>query len=187
MPRGPEHISTGERNTPPHLETGELIKRYEKRAEVSADHNKERAEIARAHAEALEKAAATERPTSEQNHDTEHYKPRTTVSKHKLDESFNKTMRRIQSELPLHQRIVSRLIHNPAVEKTSEIVGNTVARPNAILSGSIGALIVTGALYFTAKHFGFSLSGSETILSFLVGWLAGLAFDAARALIRGKS
>ena len=43
------------------------------------------------------------------------------------------TIKQVQSELPTGNRIFSKFIHNNVVEKTSDIIGNTIARPNAIL------------------------------------------------------
>ena len=71
-------------------------------------------------------------------------------------------MTEIQSEMSPASRTFSKVIHNPAVEKSSEVIGNTVARPNAILSGSAAAFILTAGIYLVAKHFGYSLSGTET-------------------------
>jgi hypothetical protein len=101
--------------------------------------------------------------------------------------AFDKTMTEIQSEMSPASRTFSKVIHNPAVEKSSEVIGNTVARPNAILSGSAAAFILTAGIYLVAKHFGYSLSGTETIATFVLGWVIGLIYDYIRVLIFGKS
>lgn len=108
------------------------------------------------------------------------------ASSAKLKQSFNKTIGRVQAGLPLPQRIFSKVIHNPVIEKTSDIVGSTVARPDAVLSGSLTAFVLTAALYFTARYFGFALSGSETIATFIIGWLLGLLFDLLKGMFRGQ-
>ena len=108
------------------------------------------------------------------------------MSKQARKEAFNKTMSEIQSEMSPASRTFSKIIHNPAIEKSSEVVGNTVARPNAILSGSVTAFILTAAIYLIAKHFGYSLSGTETIATFVLGWIIGLIYDYIRVLLFGK-
>lgn len=101
-------------------------------------------------------------------------------------ESYNHTMKVVRSELSAPERAFSKVIHNPVVERTSEVIGSTVARPNAILSGSIFAALTVLALYVTARHYGFALSGFETIGAFIVGWAIGIVFDLLRGMITGK-
>jgi len=108
------------------------------------------------------------------------------VSKKEKDASYKAHMSKIQAELPPTKRAFSKVIHNPAVEKTSEVVGSTVARPNAILAGAIVAFFAVLIVYLTAKHFGYVLSGFETIGAFVVGWVLGLLYDFFRVMITGK-
>ena len=84
-------------------------------------------------------------------------------------------------------RAFSSFIHNKTVEKVSESVGNTVARPNAILSGAVFAFLFTLVIYLVARHNGYPISGSETIASFALGWILGLLFDYIRVLVLGKN
>lgn len=88
--------------------------------------------------------------------------------------------------MPAPQRTFSKFIHNPAVEKASEVMGSTVARPNSILSGAIVAFFAVLAVYLIAKHYGYVLSGFETIGAFIVGWLVGALYDFFRVMITGK-
>jgi chromatin segregation and condensation protein Rec8/ScpA/Scc1 (kleisin family) len=100
--------------------------------------------------------------------------------------SFEQTMNDVQHDLPRSTRGFSRFIHNPTVERISEILGNTIARPDAILAGGITAFVVVLGVYFYAKYASFSLSGSETILAFMLGWLLGVLFDFLKAMLTGK-
>ena len=106
--------------------------------------------------------------------------------KAKARASYKKTMKETQAHMKPAERTFSKVIHTPAVEKTSEVVGGTVARPNAILAGSVMAFIFTLALYLIAKYYGYPLSGTETIASFVVGWAVGILFDYLRVMITGK-
>ncbi|HSE61856.1 MAG TPA: hypothetical protein VLA88_06210, partial [Candidatus Saccharimonadales bacterium] len=129
-----------------------------------------------------------EHPESQAEHDaraeaekeaktTEEYRPHEHEAKqdapvftgeHSRDKSFSETMDSVNRELSAPERIFSKVIHNKTVEKTSDVIGNTVARPNAILAGSVCAFILVLIVYMTARYYGFSLSGFETIAAFIV-------------------
>lgn len=108
------------------------------------------------------------------------------ISKKEKEASFKKEMARVQAELSPPARVFSKFIHSKPVEKTSEIVGATVARPNAILSGAIVAFVLVLAVYLLAKQLGYVLSGFETIAAFIVGWVIGILYDYLRTMITGK-
>lgn len=108
------------------------------------------------------------------------------VTKKQKDAEYKKTLKAVQSQMNAPSRAFSKVIHNPVVEKTSDVVGATVARPNAILAGSVTALILVSLVYLIAKHYGYVLSGSETIASFALGWLLGIAIDYIRVMVRGN-
>jgi hypothetical protein len=95
-------------------------------------------------------------------------------------------MKDVQRELSPGSRAFSKVIHNPIVEKTSEVVGGTVARPNAVLAGAISAFILTLAVYVIARTIGYTLSGFETIAAFIIGWVIGIIYDYLRLIITGK-
>ncbi|HEY1086028.1 MAG TPA: hypothetical protein VGE34_04900 [Candidatus Saccharimonadales bacterium] len=102
------------------------------------------------------------------------------------EKSFKLTMKEAQREMSAPSRTFSKLIHNKAVEKTSEVLGDTVARPNALLSGALVALLFTTVLYLWARYAGYPLSGFETIAAFIVGYLVGIIFDFLKIMITGK-
>jgi flagellar biosynthesis/type III secretory pathway protein FliH len=108
------------------------------------------------------------------------------ISKKEKNAAYKKHMKQIQAELPPTERAFSKFIHTPVVEKTSEVIGSTVARPNAILSGAVVAFFLVLAVYLVAKTLGYVLSGFETIGAFIVGWVIGVLYDYFRVLITGK-
>ena len=87
--------------------------------------------------------------------------------------NYSETMSSMQRHLTPASRSFSRIIHTPVIEKASEVVGGTVMRPSVTLGASSTALIVGGFFYFTAKHYGFKLSGSELLISLIIGGLLG--------------
>lgn len=99
------------------------------------------------------------------------------TSKSERAASYKKTMKQVESELSPIDRAFSKFIHNKTVERVSDVAGATIARPNAILVGSITAFIFTLAIFLVARYYGYPLSGTETIAAFGLGWLVGLLFD----------
>jgi len=102
------------------------------------------------------------------------------------DESYSRTLKHIQSELPLNSRIFSKFTHNKLVEKVSDITASTLARPNSMLCGAIFAFVFTLGTYTIAKTTGYALSGFETIAAFIIGWVSGIVFDYLKVLFTGK-
>jgi hypothetical protein len=99
---------------------------------------------------------------------------------------YKKTLESIQKEMNPAERTFSKVIHNPVVEATSEVAGKTVARPAALLAGSLTALVLTVIVYAVAKWYGYTLSGFEWIATFILGWAIGLIIDWIRVAILGK-
>ena len=108
------------------------------------------------------------------------------MSKKHKNESYKRHMKEVQSQMSTPSKVFSKFMHNPAVDKTSEVIGSTVARPNAMLAGAFSAFILTLAVYVIAKNIGYQLSGFETIAAFILGWVIGLIYDYLRIIITGK-
>jgi len=142
----------------------------------------------RAQQEALETAISVEAGSKEKGKVAEPQSStrRGPISKKQKEASFKRQMKEIQAQEPVASRAFSKVIHNKVVEKTSDVVGSTVARPNAILAGAVTAFILTLAVYVTAKILGYPLSGFETIGAFIVGWAVGLVYDYLRVVVTGK-
>ncbi len=134
----------------------------------------------------IEKATASEKQRKSEKTVDESRNNKTIRNKLTQKAAFNKQMKDIQHEMPAANRAFSKLIHNKAVENSSEAIGSTVARPNAILAGSFFALLLTTGLYFWAENYGYPLSGFETIAAFIVGWILGITFDFTRIMVTGK-
>ena len=137
--------------------------------------------------EAAEKAAEVEKkPVQKEVAPAEKRRDTPAQRRAKAKASYKTTMKETQSQLSAPSRAFSKTIHNPVVEKASEAVGSTVARPNAILAGSVTAFLFTLAIYVVARHYGYPLSGFETIAAFILGWAVGLLGDYLRVMITGK-
>lgn len=136
--------------------------------------------------EALEHASTKEKESARQEKGASAERsPAAPATRAKRDKAFDNVMTQARSHMSPSARTFSKIIHNPVVEKTSEVVGSTVARPNAILSGSISAFIVVLGVFLIARYYGYPLSGTETILAFAGGWLIGIIYDFLYAMITG--
>lgn len=112
---------------------------------------------------------------------------RSILTKKQQNESYKRTIKRAQSELNLSDYLFSKIIHNKVVEKISDVLGATIARPNSILIGAFLSFTLTLMAYMISKNIGYKLSGSETIVAFILGWVIGIIYDYLKILFFGKS
>jgi hypothetical protein len=168
--------------------SAELDKSLENRTERSPEQQAEVVERARAEAN-KEAIMSKERSGSEQKAGGEpDINAVRKVTKKEKDAEYKKTLKEIRSQMNAPSRTFSKVIHNRAIDKTSSVVGATVARPNAVIAGSTTALILVSAVYIIARTYGYPMSGFETIGAFIIGWMIGLIYDYIRVTVSvGKS
>lgn len=154
------------------------------KAEKSPDRKNEQKQALH---EALDRAETKnnkeEQPTVERPPADE---PIKTLSQKNLDIRFNQTLEHVRKDMKPASRAFSKVIHNPVIDKTSEVIGRTVARPNLILAGGIGTLTLGLAIYLVAKHYGYVLSGFESIGSFVIGWAIGIIIEFIRVGFKNR-
>ena len=93
-------------------------------------------------------------------------------------QTYKQTLKHLQAELPnKRSRAFSKLIHYPLVESASELAGKTVFRPSITLGASVGALLGGSIIYFVARHYGFTLSGTEFLLFGAAGAGLGIVLE----------
>ncbi|HET6747605.1 MAG TPA: hypothetical protein VFH06_05895 [Candidatus Saccharimonadales bacterium] len=186
-----EKINTGpEREINPEAlaEAGEQQReRLREDLERGVETSKENLEDARK--EAIERASSAEKEKLHEEVEASPAERRVQgpLSKADKDASFNATMKEVRSQMSAPSRNFSKVIHNKTVEKVSESVGSTIARPNAILSGAIFAFALTLGVYLLAKNLGYPLSGFETIAAFILGWVLGVVYDFLKVMVTGRS
>lgn len=159
----------------------------EKSAELSPRDIESRTE--RARVEALKSAVGNSEKTSKHTEQISKNKSayrHGSINNKQRSESYTRTLKQVQDELPLGSRLFSKITHAKAIEKTSDFLGSTVARPDAMLSGAFFAFILTLLTYITAKTIGYALSGFETIAAFILGWIIGIIYDYLHVLFTGK-
>lgn len=188
----PERAVTGpERGTETAAEAAgeraaELLKLREQSGEKHAERTEHRIAAERKELEAVFSKENGAAELKSGRLDGSPHSPRKTAGKTERKAAYKRTMKRIRSEMSPSQRVFSKVIHNPVIDKASSVMGNTVARPNAILAGSFSAFILVTLVYVIAKNYGYPLSGFETIAAFIIGWISGTLFDFMRTMITGK-
>jgi len=189
IPQSPETSPEKKELSPEQVEAYSKVESaLERGAEKAKVENGEQA-VENAKIEALKEAVSVEKGSAEKKKKESGAaasRRHGVVSKKEQKVSYDHHMKKLQEELPPVQRGFSKVIHNAAVEKTSEVVGSTVARPNAILAGAVVAFFAVLVVYLVAKHYGYVLSGFETIGAFIVGWVLGVLYDFFRVMITGK-
>ncbi|USN96422.1 MAG: hypothetical protein H6797_05115 [Candidatus Nomurabacteria bacterium] len=136
--------------------------------------------------EARKLAAEVEMSSTDSSTSNRTEKRRGPITKKQLNSSFKSQMRSAEEDMTATERFTSRLIHAKPIERTTNIAASTIARPNAMLSGSIAAFIGITIVYFISKYYGFQLSGFETICAFIVGWILGLLYDYFSVMFHGR-
>lgn len=109
------------------------------------------------------------------------------ITKREKDRAYKQTLVRVQSEMSTPARAFSKVLHAPIVEKTSEVVGSTAARPNALLMGSVMAFTLLSIVYVVGQTYGYRLSGFEMIAAYGFGWVLGLMFDYIKIMATGRA
>lgn len=180
QPSTPEKVETSKVSA----EQYELLNSAEA-PEISKESTEKKVEKARAE---VEQAISKERPSTveKERKPSAATKRRGAISRQEKEASYKRHMKQVQDELPPLQRAFSKFIHAKPIEKASELIGSTVARPNAILFGAIAGFVLVLAVYLIAKNLGYVLSGFETIGAFIAGWILGVLYDFFRTMITGK-
>lgn len=92
-------------------------------------------------------------------------------------EVLNKSLGVIRHRLRPSEKRFSKIIHSPIINNVSEIAANTLARPYAILSGGIVAVI--GSIYYMyyTHHLGYKYNYFVPILLFAIGLIIGIIVE----------
>ena len=95
----------------------ERASKEDKSAESKEDIRNEALEIASKHEASQEKKARESK---------ENKKDQPSLTNADVEASYKKTLDNVQKQLPAPSRAFSKIIHNSAVEKTSDAIGNTI-------------------------------------------------------------
>jgi hypothetical protein len=108
------------------------------------------------------------------------------VNKHLKDMAFARAMTRARKKLSLPSRTFSKVVHNEIVDKTSETLGKTVARPVGLLWGSVFAFIGTSLLLWITKRNGYEYNYLLVIMLFIGGLALGNIAELAWRIYKNR-
>lgn len=125
------------------------------------------------------------------SHQSEHIKERSLArnnapnnevkwaSKELVNQKYIHTLSSIRNRLRGPEKSFSKVIHQPIVERTSEILENTIARPSGLLFGGFFSFIGSLASYLLARRLGGELRFSVFAVFFVGGFFIGLIVELA--------
>lgn len=190
MKNNPEKVNVGpeRERSPGDLEQVGVEQREKLQQELERTGEKKHEDLEEVRHEALERATSIKHEKNSEERPTSPVERRKDgpISKAELETSFDTTMKEAQTHMSTPSRAFSKVIHNKTIEEVSDIAGNTLARPNAILTGAIFAFFLTLGVYLIAKNLGYPLSGFETIGAYILGWIIGLVYDFLKVMVTGR-
>lgn len=108
------------------------------------------------------------------------------TSQELLAQTYQRTLSHVRNRLSKPEKKFSKTIHQPVVEKSSEIIGSTIARPSGILFGGLFSFIGSLAGYLIARQLGGELPYSIFALLFVGGFAIGLIIELIIYLFKSK-
>ena len=124
---------------------------------------------------------------SESSGSSENTPAATYVSRELKQMGFRRSLTNARLHMRAPSRAFSKAIHQPVVEKISDLAAPTIARPSGILGGGIFALLGSGILLYITKHYGYRYNYLVFIVLFIGGFIAGMIVELIiRAALRHK-
>lgn len=105
------------------------------------------------------------------------------IDKRAKTDAYKKSIRKIRGRLNAPERALSKVVHQPAIEATSNALAKTVARPSAFLGGSFGALVGSAVLLYVSKHYGFTYNYAVIFVLFAGGFVVGMILEVLFKLV----
>lgn len=92
---------------------------------------------------------------------------------------MRRNLAHVQKRLKPAQKSLSKLIHQPLVQRTSEVAATTVTRPSGLLGGGITAFIGSLIYAYLSRSAGFTYNFSMFLCFFVGGFVLGVAGEFA--------
>lgn len=112
--------------------------------------------------------------------------PQPYVDKQLKTMAYDRLLNRARKQLNPLEKPLSKLMHQPIVDKLSETTAQTVGRPSGILGGGLLALIGTAAYYYICRHYGYSYNYFVFIFLLSLGFFAGWLSEVLLKILRKK-
>ena len=92
-------------------------------------------------------------------------------------ETAKQGLKSVQRQETKSERALSKVIHQPAVQATSEVAAKTITRPSGILGGGVVAFLGGSVYLYLAYHIGFVYQPTVFLVLSLVGFVVGLILE----------
>lgn len=99
------------------------------------------------------------------------------VNRELKDMAFKRSLNTARRHMNAPSRAMSKIIHQPVVEKVSEVAGATIARPSGILGGGLFAFVGSFALLWITKHYGYTYNYLVFFMLFVSGFAIGMIVE----------
>lgn len=164
-------------------EQHENLQRSHESAHQDAEKHKLDVESVRADVERLSSPISRERPVpsnevSDANDGVRWWSTELQV------QALDRMLSSVRKRLSKPEKQLSKVVHQPVIEKLSDFGGKTIARPSGILFGGIFSFVGSLGAYLIARHLGGELRYSVFAVCFVGGFLLGLFVELGLRLLR---
>lgn len=90
---------------------------------------------------------------------------------------YKKEIKQVQGQMSGVSRTFSKVIHNSAVERVSDVAEKSVMRPSALIGGAILGLGLGLIVYIISRINHYEISGLEILVLFIAGALVGVIVE----------
>jgi hypothetical protein len=91
--------------------------------------------------------------------------------------TLRRELQHIRRKLPVPERALSKVIHQPVVRAVSEGAGKTISRPSGLLGGGLVAFLGTGSYYLFVRHMGYHYDNAVSFALFFGGFALGIVIE----------
>lgn len=127
-------------------------------------------------------AVSIEKPSAE-GHE-QHAQAQHKATKDLKELSFSRTLVRVRKRLNSPEKVLSRVVHQPVIDRVSEFGAKTIARPASLFGGGLFALVGTSVLFYLTKKYGYEFNYLVFLMTFVAGFVAGSILEIAFRLLR---
>lgn len=170
--KAPQNQEASAEKNKPLEQRGESLKNQNEKELTKAEREHGSDEQLESILKSVEQKAVSGKEMSRGDKETPHNHP-VLINKQLKDMAFSRALTRARKKLSLPSKAFSKVIHNEVVDKTSEVLGKTVARPAGLLWGSVLAFIGTTALLWITRHYGYEYNYLMLIILFVGGLIIG--------------
>ena len=179
-----------EKNTGSHeFKALDSIEHSNEHIKKHTEHQAESAEKEQPSIEHLTKEVEQQSISKEDFSYLEHESPKKHPILHGLREkemAWSRIMTRTRKKLPFGSRSFSKVVHIPVIDRTSEVIGKTVARPNGMLWGAVFAFVGSSALLWVSKRYGYEYNYLAATILFISGLIIGTLAELIWNSVRRK-